>query len=82
MDDIAACADRLMVMNRGELVMFDSPENVFYDSTMLASLSLDFPSAARIAEKLRGKGVNLPKGILTMEQLVSCISAMGKGGAK
>ena len=82
MDDIAACADRIMVMNRGELVMFDSPENVFYDSTMLASLSLDFPSAARIAEKLRGKGVNLPKGILTMEQLVSCISAMGKGGAK
>ena len=82
MDDIAACADRIIVMNRGELVMFDTPENVFYDSTMLASLSLDFPSAARIAEKLRGKGVNLPKGILTMEQLVNCISAINKGGAK
>lgn len=82
MDDIAACADRIIVMNRGELVMFDTPENVFYDSTMLASLSLDFPSAARIAEKLRGKGVNLPKGILTMEQLVNCISVINKGGAK
>lgn len=82
MDDIAACADRIIVMNRGELVMFDTPENVFYDSTMLASLSLDFPSAARIAEKLRAKGVNLPKGILTMEQLVNCISAINKGGAK
>ena len=82
MDDIAACADRIIVMNRGELVMFDTPENVFYDSTMLASLSLDFPSAARIAEKLRGKGVNLPKGILTMQQLVNCISAINKGGAK
>lgn len=82
MDDIAACADRIIVMNRGELVMFDTPENVFYDSTMLASLSLDFPSAARIAEKLRAKGVNLPKGILTMQQLVNCISAINKGGAK
>lgn len=78
MDDIVACADRIMVMNRGELVMFDTPQNVFYDSSVLASLSLDFPSAARIAEKLRNKGVDLPKGILTMQQLVNCISSINK----
>lgn len=81
MDDIAACADKIIVMNRGELVMFDTPQNVFYKSSLLASLSLDLPSAARIAEKLRNKGISLPKGILTMDQLVNCISDINDGGA-
>lgn len=81
MDDIAACADRIMVMNKGELVMFDTPENVFYDKDVLASLSLELPSAARIADKLRKNGINLPKGILTMNDLANCISKIKNGGA-
>lgn len=82
MDDIAAYADRIMVMNKGELVMFDTPQNVFYDSKVLNSLSLELPSAARIAEKLRNKGINLPYGIISMKQLISCISDISNGGAK
>ena len=82
MDDIAACADRIMVMSKGKLVMFDTPENVFYDNEVLSDLSLELPSAARLADKLRKKGINLPKGILTMQQLVNCISNIAYGGAK
>lgn len=80
MDDIAACADKIMVMNKGELVMFDTPENVFFDSNKLKSLSLELPSAARIADKLRKKGIDLPKSILTMKQLANCISDIKNGG--
>lgn len=80
MDDIAACADRIMVMSKGELVTFDTPASVFYDSTDLSALSLELPSAARLAEKLRVKGIDMPRGIITMKQLTDHIVMLSRGG--
>ncbi len=80
MDDIAAYCDRILVLHSGRVVAFDTPQRVFSDPEMLKSCSLELPAAARMAAELRAKGVSLPQGILTLEQLKDSLLALMKGG--
>lgn len=52
MEDIARICDKVMVLNKGELKMFDTPENVFSNYDMLKSLKLDIPQITRVMNKL------------------------------
>ena len=81
MDDIAAYADRVLVLNNGRVAAFDTPENVFSDAAAISACSLDLPAAARIAEGLRKNGIEIPKGTLTVEQLKNALLPLLKGGA-
>lgn len=65
----AVKADRIYVINEGEIVMSGTPEEVFKKREKLKEIGLEIPAAARIAEELISKGVPLPQGILTGEQL-------------
>lgn len=65
----AVKADRIYVINEGEIVMSGTPEEVFKKRKELKEIGLEIPAAARIAEELISKGVPLPQGILTGEQL-------------
>ena len=81
MEDIAAYADRVLVLNNGRVAAFDTPENVFSDAAAISACSLDLPAAARIAEGLRKNGIEIPKGTLTVEQLKNALLPLLKGGA-
>ncbi len=68
MEDIARVADRVMVMNRAKLVMFDTPRNVFARVDELHEIGLRVPQITRIMTGLREKGHRFSEGILTVEQ--------------
>ena len=62
-------ADRVIVINDGEVALVGTPEETFKQKQTLKSYGLELPLPAYIAEKLREKGVDIPQTILTEKQL-------------
>ena len=56
MDDVAANARRVLVMNHGQLVMDDTTENVFAREKELKAMGLDIPQALQFYNNLRSRG--------------------------
>ena len=61
-------ADRVIVMDDGEVVLDDVPRAVFSHVEELRSRGLDVPAATQLAYELRKKGLDLPEGILSEEE--------------
>ena len=60
MDDIARCAQRVLVMHQGQIVRQGTPVDVFADATYLQSIGLGTPVLAQLAQRLREKGLDVP----------------------
>ncbi|MEG0830701.1 MAG: energy-coupling factor transporter ATPase [Anaerovoracaceae bacterium] len=69
MNDIARLADKILVMEGGKMAMEGTPAQVFARSQELQEMGLDLPDSAKLAEAAIKKGLNLPKGLLTIEEL-------------
>ena len=69
----AAQADHVIVLDQGVVKMDGTPEEIFRQPEKLEALSLDVPAPVRLAMLLRERGVDLPEGIQTPEELVRCI---------
>jgi len=69
MDEVVH-ADRIFVMDKGKVVMHGTPREIFSDVPALKKLRLDVPGPTRIAWELKQKGIPLPDGILTVEELI------------
>src|SRR5665647_3917850 len=65
----AALAERVLVFERGRVVLDGSPRQVFGDPARLAALGLELPPAAALAARLRHYLPGLPDDILTPEEL-------------
>lgn len=65
----AVRADRVLVMNQGELVLEGTPRDVFTHVRKLQMMGLDVPVAAELAALLREKGVAVSGQIITKEEL-------------
>ncbi len=78
MEDIAGIADRVLVMNHGECVMFDTTQNVFSRSEELESIGLRIPQITKITTELRKRGIPLSEGILTVDKAFEEICAILK----
>ncbi len=63
-------ADRVIVMDDGKLVMDGTPREIFSRVDRLKSYRLDVPQVTELAYELKKEGVDLPDGILTMEELM------------
>lgn len=59
MDDVADYADKVMVFNKGELVMYDTPKKVFADSEFLEGMSLSVPQGKKVLEMLKERGIEV-----------------------
>lgn len=70
---IANRCSRLLVLEEGSLVLDGPPESVFAQSGKLLSIGLELPPAAHIAMLLREKGVPVPDGVYTVEQLAASL---------
>ena len=66
-------ADRVFVMDSGSLVMQGTPREIFSEVEKLKELRLDVPQVTLLAYELRKNGVDLPEGILTIEELVNAL---------
>lgn len=69
----AVVADRVVVMNRGKVVMEGVPAQIFSQVTQLKKLGLDVPVAAEMAYRLRKHNIKIPEGIITDEELVVAV---------
>lgn len=66
----AAKADRIVVMNRGQLYREGTPEEIFQMDEELIKLGLDIPFPVKLSKMLREKGLPLTKHYLSEEELV------------
>ncbi len=69
----AAQADKIIVMDRGVKKMEGTPGEIFIRADELKALSLDVPPAVDLAMKLRERGIDIPEGILTIDDMVNCL---------
>lgn len=76
MEDIARVADKIIVMNKSNLVMFDKTKEVFSKGRELEKIGLQVPQITKIMLELREKGFNVPEGILTVDEAMDCISSL------
>lgn len=66
-------ADKVYVMDSGEVVMQGTPKEIFSQVDTLKKYRLDVPQVTLLAHELRRAGVDIPEGILTTEELVSVL---------
>ena len=74
----AVFADRVIVVNDGEIAMDDVPHKVFSQVEKLRSLGLDVPQATQLAYELSRAGFDIDTSILFEEEAVREISALLK----
>ncbi|MCL2863963.1 MAG: energy-coupling factor transporter ATPase [Lachnospiraceae bacterium] len=58
------CADKVYVMDQGKIAMKGTPKEIFSQVERIKSYHLDVPQVTLLAEVLRGRGIELPAGII------------------
>ncbi len=66
-------ADKVFVMDKGKIAMEGTPREIFSQVERLKELRLDVPQVTLLAYELQKKGVELPDGILTVEELTQTL---------
>lgn len=67
----AAKADRIIVMNKGQVYREGTPEEIFQMDEELVELGLDIPFPVKMSKLLKRKGIPINKHYLTEEELVA-----------
>lgn len=68
MDEILN-ADKVLVMNQGEMIRFGTPEEIIGDTGFLKSVHLGMPFVHQVGEALEKEGIKIDK-VKTMDDLV------------
>lgn len=71
--DEAVQADRVIIMDRGSILLDGTPAQVFAQEETIREASLDLPLAVELAQRLRKRGIKIPEEIITTEGLVEYI---------
>ena len=82
MEDIARVADRIIVMNKSRLVMFDETKKIFSKGSELEQIGLRVPQITKIMLTLKEKGYDIDDGALTVDDAVAEISSLLKKEGK
>ena len=84
MDDVARLAQRLIVMNNGEISIDDKPEQVFKYKEKLVAAGLALPQITELLSKLKQQGLAVEENIIKLDDaIVNIKTAWGvKNNAK
>lgn len=63
-------ADKAFVMDKGQIALEGTPREIFSQVDKLKELRLDVPQVTLLAYELQQRGIKLPDGILTIEELL------------
>ena len=74
MDEAAQCR-RVVVMDRGKVLLDSTPKGVFSHVGLLKEVGLDVPQATEIVYELKKCGVILPDDVITEEECAAATSA-------
>jgi len=81
MEDIAAFAQRVLVLNRSEVAMLDTVDAVFSQREALHEMGLDVPEITAIFHELAQRGLPVSPAVYTVRQGVQALLAARRGGA-
>ncbi|MBR1752808.1 MAG: energy-coupling factor transporter ATPase [Ruminococcus sp.] len=77
----AAQADRVVVIDSGELIIDGAPKQVFSQVQTLRNLGLDVPQVTELAFELKKVGIDIPCDIITEEECADALyRLLSKGG--
>ena len=79
MDEVAELAERIIVFDRGHVALDGTPAEVFAQAGRLTEIGLNVPRAAEIAAALRRRGLAVPEGMFTHEQLLKALLRLREG---
>ena len=69
----AAEADRVVIMDEGEIKLDGTPEEVFKEIDKLREMNLDVPFEVELAHRLRQRGIDVPSWVIDREAMVEFI---------
>ncbi|WP_178040966.1 energy-coupling factor transporter ATPase [Frisingicoccus sp.] len=75
MDEVVH-ADKVYVMDDGKIVLSGTPRQVFSQVNYLKELRLDVPQVTELAYELRQSGIDVPEGVLTIEELAESLERL------
>ncbi len=78
MEDIAKISDRVLVLDHGEVYMFDDTRTVFSRGKELEKIGLRVPEITKIMMNLKEKGYAVDSGIITVEEGVKQVMKLLK----
>lgn len=81
MEDIAKYADKVLVLNAGEIAMYDTTEKIFARAPELLELGLSVPEVTKIFLKLKEMGLDISTDVYTVPYAVKTLLAAKEKGA-
>ena len=75
MDEVVH-ADKGYVMDDGKIVLEGKPKEVFSQVDELKKLRLDVPQVTELAYELKKEGLDLPDGVLTIDEFVQAMEKL------
>ena len=79
MDDVALLADRLLVLNKGQIEMLGTPAEVFAHAGRLQEIGLTVPQVTALFVRLKELGLPVDPATYTMEAALEQLLRL-KGG--
>ncbi len=74
--DEAVMADRVVVVNNGEIMTDGKPEDVFSDVNGLKEVGLDVPQARELQFRLKENGIDMARNVLFEDDCVQAIKEL------
>ena len=71
--DEAAQADRIVVLDKGKLILDGKPRDVFSNVEKMKSIGLDVPQVTELSYELQKAGINIDTRILDVNEMVNAI---------
>ena len=79
MEDVAKYVERLIVMNKGQVMFDDVPREVFKHYVELEEMGLAAPQVTYLMNELKAKGMNVDENAMTIEEAKnSILKALGR----
>lgn len=75
----AALADRVVVMEKGKVVIDDVPKKVFSEVEKIKKIGLDVPQVTELLYRLRAMGIDMPDDIITVDECKEILLKKLKG---
>ena len=79
MEDVAEYADRVLVLDKGKILIQGSPEEVFMEGEKLRSIGVGIPQVTAITQQLIESGIVLPHPAVTHQQAQNMILSLWNG---
>lgn len=71
--DEAAEADRCVILQKGKVMIDDTPRSVFREVDLIKQIGLDVPQVTELAYELRKRGVPIPDDVITIDECAQAL---------